>query len=145
MSVRKNERGESRLAVHEKTNRLIKHTVEIMGNPKVFDPAHAKLHERVLDALLRAGECMWEANGIFVGKGEGAEERYRRRRALQDEAIGKLNLLLYLITTERTVDKLRWRKYAHWSKLATECRDMARAWRDSDAQRYGRLSPGNRL
>lgn len=136
MSVRVGERGESKLEVQLLCERLIEHTVTILNNPKVFRPQYDKLHERILDTLISAGACMWEANGIKVDKDP---QKYLKRRALQEEAITKLNLLLYLMTVSKRLDHLRARKYAHWSQLARKVRDMARKWRDSDHQRYGGL------
>lgn len=135
MSVRVNERKESKLEAQMKCEELVRHTVHIVSNPKVFNPAYAELNDRLIGTAIEAGMDMWEANGIRVSK----PDDYALRRGLQDAAIRKLNVLLYLMTIARRLDHLRKRKYEHWVNLATATRDMARKWRDSDAKRYSRL------
>lgn len=135
MSVPKGQRSKSKLEVQVACEELVRHTVVIMANDKHFKAQNAKLHERILDAAIGIGQDAWEANGIYVHTAED----YRERHRLQESAIRKANLLLYLMTVSRRLDHLRSGKYHHWVELATKARDMARAWRDSDARRYGHL------
>lgn len=136
MSVRVSERRESKLEAQLKAEKLVAHTVHIVSNPKVFDTKYAGFHDRIVDTAVGIGSDMWEANGIFVGNDPA---KYRLRRELQDRAIRQANVLLYLMTIARRLNHLRRGKYEHWVSLATSTRDMARAWRDSDARRYGHL------
>lgn len=138
MSVRVRDRKPSMLDAQVKMEELVKHTIHIVSNQNVFDPQYEKFHGLIVETALVAGCDMWEANGIRV---RGAED-YALRRSLQDEAIRKLNVLLYLMTIARKLDHLRRKKYEHWVGLATSTRDMARKWRDSDAKRHSRLESG---
>lgn len=135
MSVPKGQRSKSKLEVQVACEELVTHTVRIIGNPKHFKPENAKLHERILDTAIGVGQDAWEANGIYVKTAED----YRARRMLQERAVRGANTLLYLMTVSRKLDHLRTGKYHHWVELARRARDLARAWRDSDARRYGRL------
>ena len=136
MAVRKAERNESKLEAQVRVEELVAHTVHIVSNPKVFDPKYADLHARIVDCAIGVGCDMWEANGIRVGKDPGL---YAERRRLQDRAVRKLTVLLYLMTVARRLDHLRSGKYRHWVELARSAKDMAVKWRDSDARRYGHL------
>ena len=136
ISVRKDERSESKLKVQDKAEELLAHTVHIVSNPNVFDPKYAMLHERIVDCAVEIGVCLWEANGIRVDRDAG---KYRMRRDLQDRAIRKTASLLYLMTAAKRLDHLRSRKYWHWVGMAETVKDMAKKWRDSDAHRYGHL------
>ena len=137
MSVRKNERNEGKLEVHAKAEELVSHTVHIVSNPNVFDPRYDSFHGRIVDTAVSVGCDLWEANGIYV-KDDPA--RYAVRRDLQDRAIRNINVLLYLMTVAKRLDKkMRSSKYRHWVSLARTTRALAVKWRDSDARRYGHL------
>ena len=139
MSVRVSERSESKLEVQEKAEKLVSHTVHIMSNPKVFDPRYSRFHDRIVDCAVSVGQCLWEANGIRVEKDPA---KYRLRRGLQDEAIRSINNMFYLMAVARRLDHLRSRKYSHWVEMTRTVKELAVAWRDSDARRYGRLIQG---
>lgn len=139
MSVRVSERSESKLEVQVRAEELVSHTVHIMSNPKVFDPKYSRFHDRIVDCAVSVGESLWEANGIRVDKDP---ERYRLRRALQDRAIRSINNMFYLMAVARRLDHLRKRKYSHWVEMTRSVKELAVAWRDSDARRYGHLVQG---
>lgn len=137
MSVHAAERGEDKLEVQKKAEKLAAHTVHIMSNETVFDPKYAELHSRIADCAIGIGADIWEANGIKVGT---SAANYDTRRALQDRAIRKVGTMLYLMGVAKRIDKkLRRGKYLYWANLARETKALAVAWRDSDARRYGRL------
>jgi len=134
MSVPAGQRSRSKLEVQVACEELVAHTVKIVANGKHFKPENAKLHDRILDAAIAMGQDVWEANGIRVKTAAD----YAERRRLQDRAIREANSLLYLMTVSRRIDRLRTGKYHHWAELARKARDLVRAWRDSDARRFGR-------
>jgi hypothetical protein len=135
VSVPKGQRSGSKLDTQVACEELIEHTVKIIANERHFKPENAKLHERIIDTALRIGQGVWEANGIRVRTADD----FRERHALQERAIRDANALLYLMTVSARLDHLRKGKYHHWAELARKARDMTRAWRDSDARRYGHL------
>lgn len=138
MSVPAPLRKKSKLDVQVKAEQLVVHTVHITSNPNVFDPKYKSVIDRVTDCAIGIGQDLWEANGIRVTTAED----YARRRSLQTRAIGRLDALMYLMTVCRKTFGLRTKKYEYWVKLARETKACARAWRDSDARRYGRLASG---
>ena len=139
MSVHKALRKQTKLDVHVKANALVKHTVHICSNGRVFDPKYAAFTARIVDTTVQAGQHLWAANNVLVGE---RPDRWHRRRDLQEGACEELDSLLYLIEVAHTLYDLRSGKYFHWARMATEVRDLARAWRDSDARRYGHLDSG---
>lgn len=139
MSVPVHERGTTKLVAHQRTEDMIVHTVRILANEKVFDPNLHVLADRVLDVAVSIGQDMWEANGIRVGD---SPRKWETRRDLQERACRHFDVLLYLMGLCRKAYHLRSRKYEAWVRMVTEARDLARKWRDSDAQRYGHLESG---
>ena len=137
MTVHKEERGEDKLDAQKNAEKLLAHTVHIMANVKVFDPAYAYLHRQIADCAVEIGADIWEANGIKVGS---SARRYLKRLELQEDAIRKTGRMLFLMGAAKRLDKkLRTMKYLYWVNLARETRSLAIAWRDSDARRYGHL------
>ena len=139
MSVHKPARNTSRLDVHEKANEMVRHTVHICSNDRVFDPRYAAFTARIVDTAVNASQWLWAANNIRVN---GDPRRWERRRDLQERSCEALDSLIYLIGVARMLYKLRTGKYEHWVRMVVEVRDLARRWRDSDALRYGHLDSG---
>lgn len=139
MTVPKSRRSKSPLDVHAKANALVKHTVHICSNERVFDPRYAAFTAMVVDTAVRSGQLLWKANNIRVGD---RPDRWERRCGLQEEACEELDSLLYLIEVSHSLHHLRKGKYENWARMTREVRDLARKWRDSDAKRYGRLTSG---
>ncbi len=139
MAVRVGERSKSRLDAQMRCEELVRHTVHICSNERVFDHKYAAFTARIVDTAITVGLDMWKANGIKVGD---SADRWRTRHALQEDACMQLDALLYLMGVARRLYHLRSGKYEHWARLAIETRDLARKWRDSDARRYGHLVSG---
>lgn len=136
MSVHAAERGEDKLDVQKKAEKLIAHTVHIMTNEKVFNPKYSDFHQRIVDCAVEIGACIWEANGIRANN----SERYAERHRLQERAVRKIGVLLYLMSIAKRLDKnLRRGKYDCWVHLARETKGITIAWRDSDARKFRRL------
>lgn len=129
-------RGENKLEAQAATEKMIRHTITIVSNPKVFDPKYSSLTDRVIDCAVGIGQDMWEANGIMVGNDP---RKWALRRELQERACRHFDNLLYLITLCRRTFHLRGAKVGYWTSLVTDARKLARAWRDSDRKRYGHL------
>jgi len=136
MSVHAAERGEDKLEVQKKAEKLVAHTVHITSNEKIFNPKYSDFHQRIVDCAVEIGVSIWEANGIRAN----SAERYAERHRLQEKAVRKIGVLLYLMSIAKRLDKkLRRGKYNYWVHLARETKALAIAWRDSDAKRYRRL------
>lgn len=139
MSVHATQRSASTLDVQARCEELVRHTVHICSNERVFDPRYAAFTGRIVEQAVECGRMLWQANGIRVGNDP---RRWERRRELQERACEGLDTLLYLMGVARRLYHLRSGKYEHWARLAVETRDLARRWRDSDARRYGHLDSG---
>lgn len=132
-------RGENRLKAHQATEKLVIHTLQITSNPKVFDPRHKSLIDRVNDMAIGIGQDVWEANGIRVN---GDVRKWDVRRGLQERACRHFDVLLYLITLSRRAFHLRRGKFEHWVLLAKDAKTLVRAWADADRKRYDGLVDG---
>ena len=137
MSVPVGQRTENTLEVLVRADELVAHTVKIMANEKVFDPKYSALADRTLDTALDVLTCLDEANEICVRDDPAA---WAERRALQVHGCRALVKLRCLMRVCRTTYHMRRGKYEYWAKLARETLQLARAWRDKDAKRYGHLS-----
>lgn len=140
MAVPSGQRSESKLEAQVVVDELVKHTIHIMSNEKVFDPKYGMLSDRVIDCVIGIGQDMWEANLIRVNN---SPRKWAYRKGLQDRAIRGFATLLYLIRLCRHTYHLRKGKYEHWVQMARDAKNCARAWRESDVRRYGHLASGN--
>ena len=140
-NVRAAVRSHSPMELHMKANALVKHTIHITSNEGVFDPRYAGFTAEIARTATEAGSLLWAANGINVGD---SPRRWERRSELQERACEAMDRLVYMIEVAHSLYGLRRGKYEHWSRMAVEVRAMARAWRDSDARRYGHLTSGSK-
>lgn len=131
MSVPVSQRGDGKLEAFTMATELIRYTLQITSNEKVFLPKYRSTTSRLEDAALAIGQSIWEANCIYVKTAEDKAERHR----LQKEAIRKCDVLLYLITVSKSVYHLSGKRVSHWSGLVRRVKELVRAWRDSDAKR----------
>jgi hypothetical protein len=137
LSVRVSERSRSTFEVNVKMDELVVYTSQITSNTNVFKPGHEVIVDRVQACAIDAGMLVWQANGIRVD----SVDSYHERHGKQEDAVAKLNTLLYLITICKRTFHLRSKKVNHWTKLATEAKKLVVSWKDSDARRYkGQLS-----
>lgn len=133
MSVPVGQRSQSKLEAQLKVERLIAHTIQITSNPNVFDPKFHVLTDAVVKCSIQIGWHIWEANNIRVD----SREKWIERRALQDRALRKFNVMLYLIGLCKPTFGIRAGKYGHWVQLTREAKTLTAKWRDSDARRFG--------
>ena len=139
MSVPVGERDQSKLEAHVKTEELVLHTLAITSNPNVFLDRNRALTELVNECVVGIGRDVWQANLIRVG---GDPRRWRRRRELQERACEGFTTLLYYIGLSIRANHLRKGKAHAWVQKARDAQALVRAWRDSDARRFGRLDSG---
>lgn len=131
MSVPVSQRGEGKLEAFTAATDLIKYTLQITANEKVFLPKYRSTTSRIEDAAISIGQDIWEANGIYVKTQDEKEERHR----LQKEALRKCDALLYLITIAKPVYHLSGKRVSFWTGKVRRVKELVRSWRDSDAKR----------
>lgn len=139
MSVAKGKRGSSHLDAQTKTDEMVAHTIKILSNPNVFGPSQHALIDKVMECAIGIGECVNDANSVRV---DGDLRKWATRRDLQDRALLGFGRMLYLVRLCKPVFGLRKGKVYYWTKLVSEAQALVRAWRESDAQRYGRPESG---
>lgn len=134
MSVPENSRTKSKLEVCVKAHDLCCYTLQITSNDKVFTPQFQRsLTDRIVAAAIGIHTDCWNANNIYVK----TEDDVRERRRLQEEAARKCNVLLSLIDIAKPLFHLASKRVYYWGKKTVETRNLIRAWRESDAKRYG--------
>jgi len=137
MSVPVSQRNETKLLVHQKTEDMILHTIQIVQNEKIFVPAFKRLSDMVVELAIEIGMDLWEANGIYVGNDA---KKWENRYELENRACRNFDVMLYLLTLCRKAFHLRTRKYNAWVEKVITARNLAKKWRDSDVRRYGGLN-----
>ena len=129
-------RKKSKLQVFVHACDLVEHTLKITSNEKVFPPEQSAVTEKVRAAVLDIARFIWCANDIRVRQDRAL---YQERRRLQDMAMTCCRELLFLIDVCWDSMHLKESKALYWIGLTVDLRDKIKAWRASDARRYGRL------
>lgn len=133
MSVVKSKRSKPKLKPILDANALIRHTLVITGNEKIFKPCYKAL----TDDIIRKSETIftkcWEANNIRVTDIQNAKWRFN----LQTQAIHECQNMLALINIAYGVFHLRGRRVEYWTNLILTTSDSISKWRKSDKERYG--------
>lgn len=78
---------------------------------------------------------VWTANNVIVK----SPEHLKYRRRLQESAAIKCNTLLAMIDLARPIFHLSWRRFEYWSRKVLKVRNLIRAWKKSDAERYKKI------
>ena len=134
MSVPVFKRKENLLEVIVKAKELAVYTLNITANPKNFpkeywDGITSKLVNDANDIFLKC----WTANNMNASFGN---EFYRERKRLQTEVIIVCNHLLAMIELAQKVFKLNSKRISFWGGKVLDCRNLVKAWRESDRKRY---------
>ena len=137
MSVNVGQRAKSPLEAQVKADELVTYTIKILSNERTFNPKYQALADRVIDTAVDALVCIDEANDIMVGDDPALWDERRSLQRLGCRALRKFCTLLRIC---RGTYHLRKRRYVYWASLAYDALDIARRWRDSDANRYRHLS-----
>lgn len=136
MSVPVNKRTQGKLEVCTKAHDLCCYTLQITKNKNVFSEEYqAALTDKIIATALEIHMNVWSANNVLVK----SESDYRLRRQMQDIAANKCNVLLSLIDIAKTIFHLSSKRVIYWSKKTIEARNMIRAWKASDYERYKNL------
>lgn len=133
MSVPVNQRNKSKFEVLVKTRELVKYTLTIAKNEKVFTPEYQMmLTNDVVDTAKNAFIRCWTANNIRVTNAAQA----RQRKQLQEKAILDCNNLLALIDLSKSVYHLKNKRIKYWAENVIEVRKLIKDWSMSDTKRY---------
>lgn len=136
MSVPVGERKESKLEVFVQALSLVKYTLEITKNEKIFLPEYKGC---VTDDIVETAKNIyidsWDANNIRVTNKKDWEER----RILQLRAARNCNRLLALIGIAKSMFHLKSKRVEFWVGKVLNVRSMIRKWNQNDNERYKKI------
>ena len=117
---------------------LCKYTLQICSNEKIFVPKFQNsLTDDIVNKFKNIYLKIWRANNIRVGKNE--EEKYKKRKMLQEEAILDCIDFLALIQLAKGVFHLKTKRILYWGEQIIKVRESIKKWRDSDSKRYNKM------
>ncbi len=138
MSVVKSKRGEGKFQLFLDAMNLCKYTLQICSNKKIFVPEFQNsLTDDIVNKSKNIYLKIWRANNIRVGKNE--EEKYKKRKMLQEEAILDCIDFLALIQLAKGVFHLKTKRILYWGEQIIKVRESIKKWRDSDSKRYNKM------
>ena len=122
--------AENELQVILKSKELAEHTLRITSNcnryPKKW---RFSLVDKMQNKSLEIYENLYEANRTDL-------KDYRRERSeLQTRAITKCDELLFYIELSQKLGIINEKSMEYWSKIVTDVKHMAIAWRSKDKTR----------
>lgn len=133
MSVPVNQRKPGKLEVCLKAHDLCVYTLQITKNKKIFTEEYQEsLTDRIISEAMDIHLNVWMANNVKVTTASD----YDVRRKMQTVAISKCASLLALIDIAKSIFHLSGKRVMFWGSKVVETRNLIRAWRTSDAQRY---------
>jgi len=138
MSVPEGERTEGKFHLGIKAEELVRYTLTITANDKVFVPDYQRaLTDDIIEQAKNAYIFIRGANDVVVRMGTPfQEEDWLKREALQKDAIACLRRLLYLIDLAYRVFHLSGKRVKYWSAMIIYVRKKAESWMESDRRRY---------
>lgn len=130
MSVRKGDRGESKLDVLNWCRILSAYTVQACRNEKIFPKSSRWIMAKpIIDECISAMTCIRRANAADLYE----QTEYRRNQ--QAEAYCHLEALLSLINLAYDSFNIDGTKIETWTGHAVNTENTLRAWMKSDRQR----------
>jgi len=133
MSVVKSKRGESDLAIINKSRELVVYTARICSNEKNFPKRYrwCITSKIVSDAFDIYGNIR-KANTIFVK----IRPDYDIRRQCQNKARGALDSLLGNMDIAYSMFGINDKRIEYWTGLVIKVQSLLRNWMKSDYERY---------
>lgn len=125
------------LEVHIKQIDLICYTIQITSGNK-FAPQYRYqdvIIARIISKAIEIYTLSWEANNIRV---DGDEDRYRRRRTLQERAVECCDSLLGLIQIAKMMFHQRGKQNEKWCGKVVAVKKLTQAWKDKNSEEYNR-------
>ena len=136
MSVPVNQRSHGKLEAYSKAYELIVYTMKITNNKKIFNVQYQReLTDRIVNSALGIYLLVGRANDITV-KTKNDKENYKKRLALQSEALLKCSDLNRLIFLAKPIFHLTTKRVKYWVGLTQDTRNLIKAWSDSDKKRF---------
>lgn len=132
--VRKNQRKPSDFDVLNVALDMTTYTIDILSNPKTFDPKHSKIIDRMIEEATAIYHYARVANGIRVYDKFAADERLR----LQEEAEIMCERLTSDIMISHRLFHLRLQRINVWSEKVENTEKLLHKWHLSDKERYSK-------
>lgn len=136
MSVPAYRRKTGKLEVIVKARQIFEQVIISVKNPNKFDPLYWDIFTKDLVYTLEQSYIkLWRANNIRVD----SPEDYLKRKALQEEAILGYQDFLGLLSPAVKIYHLPTKRMDFWAGEVERVLALARAWKKSDYERYGRI------
>lgn len=122
--------AETELRVILKAKDLAEHTLRITSNCNRYPKKYRfSLVDKMQNKSLEIYENLYEANRTDI-------KNYRLERSeLQTKAITKCDELLFYIELSMKLNIINVKSMEHWSKMVSDVKHMAIAWRTKDKER----------
>lgn len=122
--------AENELRVILKAKDLAEHTLRITSNCNRYPKKYRfSLVDKMQNKSLEIYENLYEANRTDI-------KNYRLERSeLQTKAITKCDELLFYIELSMKLNIINVKSMEHWSKMVSDVKHMAIAWRTKDKER----------
>ena len=140
MSVPSSKRGESQLELISLAHTLAAHTIKICSNEKNFPKRYRWcITAKIVDTAIEIVKLINIANSIYVtDKGT-----FEMRKKYQAKALAETYALTTLMQIGYEVCGIDSRKMDFWTGLVSKERNLIRAWKKADENRYSIAPPTN--
>lgn len=138
MAVPECEREEGRFTLPMRAEYLVRYTLEITANEKVFLPEYRKaVTDDIIDSAKSIYLLIREANDTSIRVGTIFHKSdLIERNKIQRKALRTAQRLLYLIDLAHRVFHLSSKRVKYWGGLTLEIRNRIQGWIASDIERY---------
>lgn len=123
------------LDVHMKQIELICYTIQITSGEK-FAPQYryqSVIIARIINKAIDIYTLSWEANNIKV---DGYEDKYIRRRTLQEQAIEACDSMLGLVQIAKMMFHQRGKQNKTWCEKIVNVKKLTQKWKDANTEDY---------
>ena len=136
MSVPVNQRSHGKLEAYSKSYDLVKYTLQITKNKKIFTEEYQEcLTDHIISAALDVYMLIGFANGKQV-RSDKDRQNYNERIESQRRAIDRCSDLIRLIFLAKPIFHLSSKRVKYWTELTRTTRSLTKAWSDSDVKRF---------
>ena len=122
--------ADKELEVIKKSKALVKHTYQLTSNSRRYPK---KYRYSLVSDMQR--NCMNIHNRLVEANRTDIRDYQRERLELQTQAITQCDELLFAIELSCDMKIISKRSMEYWSKMVTDIKHMAIAWRTSDRKR----------
>lgn len=137
MSVPLSKRGESKLEVITHGNSLAGHTIKICSNEKNFPKRYRWcITGKIVDTAIEIVKNLNIANSIYVSD----KGTFEMRKKFQAKALAETYALTTLMQIGHEAFGIDTKKLDYWTGLVIRERELIRAWKKSDEERYKKIN-----